>query len=138
MGIAPTGPIVTVAGHEHIQERIRVVVVANPARTACIESNFGLIRQIYLPFDLSQFHLYAQLITPHLLHLHRNFRMYFGGTTRRSIEHVLKSRESPAPWITSFRQQFPRLLRVISQPFGRMVTGNARRSIILRWLLPGL
>ena len=109
--IFPAGAVVAVVAGEQAQKRVRVVVVADPARTRQVVIQLRLGAQIDLPFDLPQIHLDAELVAPHLLQFDGDLLVNFCAAARRRVEHVLKARKSLAAGITGLGQQLARQRR---------------------------
>src|ERR1019366_9114363 len=89
--IAPACLVVAVAGDKHAEKSVRVVVIADPGRLAEIVFEARLHTPENLRLNLTQLHLYAQFVPPHLLQFNGDVLMDFPAAAGRGVEKIFKT-----------------------------------------------
>src|SRR6266542_1595026 len=108
--VFPAGAVVAAGAQEQIEERIRIVVIANPTGSRDVIIQFRLRAVENLSLDLPQLDLNAENVVPHLLQLDGDLAVQLRSTARRREKCVLNARKTFAPGKTRFGQKFAGLV----------------------------
>ena len=107
-GLAPAGAIIAVVAHEHVQEGVGIVVIADPTAAAEVVIQFALRSQIGLPFEFADSGMQAEFAPPHVLQLDGDLFVQ----TRGGITQVFKRGKSLAVGKAPLREELSRQFRI--------------------------
>lgn len=131
--VAPAGLVLATVGQPHVEEGVRVHVIARPAGAANLVVQLPLRIQIHLPLLVQQLGVDAQVFLPHLLDGLGDDAVGF----LRVVEQF-EGREPLAVGEAGVGQQLLRLGQVAAELAARGVAGRAGWSDVEGGDLPGL
>ena len=121
-----------IAGREHLQEGVRVVVVADPSAAAELVFAFAHGDQVDLPFEVAELDFDAEFAAPHLLVGLRGHLLAFGGRVE-----VIELRQAFAAGVACFGQEASGFGGVLFPARGRLEAARAGRREVERGRLAG-
>src|SRR6266567_2909910 len=133
-GVVPAGAVVAAIAQKHIEERVRVVVVANPTggREVVVQARLRAVKDLAL--NLAQLDLDAQFLSPHLLQLNGDFAWQSGPAAGGGVKGVLQGGKTFAAGIACRCQELAGLLRVESGSLRGRIVGDTFRDEMVRGL----
>ena len=122
--IAPAGAVVAAAGDEHVEERVGVGVVADPARAGDVVVERAQRAQVNLPFLAQELDVDPEFAAPHALQLHGDGLVEFA----LAVE-VGDHGKTLAAGEAGLGEQAPGLVRVAPRAAGeRVVAARSGRN----------
>src|SRR5439155_13215406 len=119
------GAVVAAVAHEHVEKRVRIVVIADPTAAAEIKVELALCAQIGLPFQLPELGFDAEFAEPHCLKFNCDLLLQL----RRGVEEIMKRRKSLSARKPGIGQKPARQLRIVAQALRRFVTTSSWRCV---------
>ena len=126
-GVLPAGAVVAAGAGEQVEEGIRIVVIADPARCRDVVVEFGLRGVKNFSLDLAQFNVHAQRVAPHLLKFHADLSVLLRAAAGSREEGVGHARKSFATGEACVGEKFARRFRLEAGRGGRGVIRHSQR-----------